>query len=245
MTNLHYYFHLLLTNRYSFIIKLTIFVSIYLLFYLKNINNISYCTEDFYIYWPEDSNDNIIDHHVEYYALKDEESRRLLLEHRQNIIKQKNQLDGLILEEHKRHLHYAHNQTWSPPRGRSLRELTLQYEYTPEVRGRRGVPNTVYIPAFLSQEELDNIIEGFLTRNRKPFAGLDYSDLKINKQTIIDNCGKMIREVSTNKHPCDCFSATKRYIDVYYPSYHPDNGFKPHSEVNRHLVETRPGCTIS
>lgn len=229
MTNLHYYFHLLLTNRYSFIIKLTIFVSIYILFYFKNINNISYCTEDFYIYWPTDS-DNIIDKDVEYYTLKDSESRRLLLEHRQNIAKQKNRLDDFILEEHKRYIYYTTNQIWSPPEGYTLGGLATKF-------GNQK--------PFLSNEELNNIIEGFFNRNRKPFMELDYSGLRIKYQIILDKSGKMIRESSTVTHPCNCFSATKRYIDVYYPSFHPDNGFKPYSEVNRHLVETRPGCTIS
>lgn len=45
MTNIQYYSHLLLNSRYSFIIKLIIIFSIYMLFYADNINDIAYCAK--------------------------------------------------------------------------------------------------------------------------------------------------------------------------------------------------------
>ena len=40
---LNYYSHLLLTNKYSFVIKLTVLLCIYMLFTLDNTNEIAYC----------------------------------------------------------------------------------------------------------------------------------------------------------------------------------------------------------
>lgn len=45
MTIIQYYFHLLLNSRYSFIIKIVIIFSIYMLFYADNINDIAYCAK--------------------------------------------------------------------------------------------------------------------------------------------------------------------------------------------------------
>jgi len=43
--NIQYYSHLILQSKYSFIIKLTIFLSIYLLFYADNLNDLAYCAK--------------------------------------------------------------------------------------------------------------------------------------------------------------------------------------------------------
>lgn len=42
---LNYYSHILLTSKYSFIIKLVVFFSIYLLFYADNINDLAFCAK--------------------------------------------------------------------------------------------------------------------------------------------------------------------------------------------------------
>lgn len=44
-TKINYYFHLLLTNKYSFVIKLAILLSIYMLFTIDNPNEIAYCAK--------------------------------------------------------------------------------------------------------------------------------------------------------------------------------------------------------
>lgn len=45
MNYINYQIHLLLTSRYSFLIKIIIIFSIYMLFYADNINDIAYCTK--------------------------------------------------------------------------------------------------------------------------------------------------------------------------------------------------------
>lgn len=45
MTNIQYYSHLILHSKYSFIIKLTIFLGIYLLFYADNLNDLAFCAK--------------------------------------------------------------------------------------------------------------------------------------------------------------------------------------------------------
>lgn len=225
MQTINYKIHLILHSKYKLFYHFTIIFLIYCMFYG---DKLIYCMiEDnndfrnkFYIYWPGDA-DNIIDKDVEYYALKDDYSRSLLSRHRENVSLQKGYFNYFVQEEYEQY-----------------RLLNGRNPYTLHCR--------MFHPQLHSSSSIGKAnLENFLTRNNKPFVELDYSGLKINKQTWVDNRGKMIREVSTNTHPCDCFSMTKRYIDVYYPSYHPDNGFKPHSEVNRHLVETTSGCNIS
>src|SRR3546814_6131140 len=143
--------------------------------------------DKFYIYWPGDSN-GVSDGDVEYYALKDYGSRQQLLEHRANVSAQKNKLDHFILKEFKLHIFHAYNQ--GDPRLLEVSKFTRGY--------------ALNYPIY--DENLPAITEDFLTRNKKPFIELDYSGLKINNQTFIDNRGKIIREIITNKHPCDCRS---------------------------------------
>lgn len=45
MINIQYYSHLLLNSKYSFLIKLTIFLAIYMLFYIDNIQDVAYCAK--------------------------------------------------------------------------------------------------------------------------------------------------------------------------------------------------------
>src|SRR5690606_4168892 len=218
MQTINYKIHLILHSKYKLFYHFTIIFLIYCMFYG---DKLIYCMiEDnndfrnkFYIYWPGDA-DNTIDKDVEYYALNDRLSREMLLKHRSNIYVQKDNFDRFILEEHKAHMLHAHNQTWAPPVGIKLRSLTTEYN---EYRGYGINRSTIIKPAFLSQEKLDNIIEGFLTRNKKPYVDLDYTGLKITNQTYIDDRGKIVREVSTIRKPFDCFYTNKRYIDVYYP----------------------------
>lgn len=230
---LNYYFHILLTHKYSFLIKLIIIFSIYTLFYLDYSTDIAFCTQ---------SSEKRLKKALE-------ELERLRIE---NAYLKKQPTDIIysqtahLVEEDT--LNTLKNQIEEFRLKNAPTFLTIEEQETPTIVRNTGVRRSdIILKPDLYISKYQNITSNYIN----PYLSGNFGIARMETDNTGKQFAELVRDFRINGADLDGYTNAKStnspyfydfreyYNEVYYPANHPDNNFNPEGKRLLKITERR------